>query len=177
MTTNGTLHTIDGRAALRFERQLAHPVEKVWKALTEPGQLIRWFPCSVNLDLRPGGKISFVFLDHNVDVPEGVEVPDLSEPLGGTVTELDPPRLFAYTWGDDLLRWELRPDERGCLLVFTHAFGTPNGAINQTIAARTAAGWHLCLDTLDFTLAGSDRWNDYFAAYVQALTPTPLPAT
>ena len=30
MNRNGTLHTIDGRSVLRFERRLAHPVEKVW---------------------------------------------------------------------------------------------------------------------------------------------------
>lgn len=37
-----------------------------------------------------------------------------------TITEYDPPRVLAYTWGDQLLRWELRPGERGgSVLVFT----------------------------------------------------------
>jgi uncharacterized protein YndB with AHSA1/START domain len=40
----GTLETIDGRPVLRFERRLPHFVERVWKALTEPGELAHWFP-------------------------------------------------------------------------------------------------------------------------------------
>lgn len=37
-----------------------------------------------------------------------------------TITEYDPPRVLAYTWGDQELRWELRPGESGgSVLVFT----------------------------------------------------------
>lgn len=37
-----------------------------------------------------------------------------------TITEYDPPRVLAYTWGDQMLRWELRPEEGGgSVLVFT----------------------------------------------------------
>lgn len=36
---NGRQHTIDGRPALVFERYLAHPVERVWRAVTEPREL------------------------------------------------------------------------------------------------------------------------------------------
>jgi len=32
--------------------------------------------------------------------------------MDGVIIELEPPRLFAFSWGDDLLRWELRPDTR-----------------------------------------------------------------
>src|SRR5439155_20424380 len=37
-TVNGTLWTEQGRQVLRFERRLAHPVEKVWRAITEPAE-------------------------------------------------------------------------------------------------------------------------------------------
>ena len=33
---DGTLETRDGRHVLRYERRLAHPVERVWAALTQP---------------------------------------------------------------------------------------------------------------------------------------------
>jgi hypothetical protein len=36
----GTLETIDGRPALRFERRNSHSVERVWRALTDPSELI-----------------------------------------------------------------------------------------------------------------------------------------
>src|SRR3712207_7693038 len=48
--------------------------------------------------------------------------------LDGVITELEPPRVFAYSWGDDLLRWELRPAGDGCLLILTHTFDDRAGA-------------------------------------------------
>ena len=45
--TDGTLETIDGRRALRFERRLPHPPERVWRAVTEPAELARWFVAPV----------------------------------------------------------------------------------------------------------------------------------
>ena len=38
-----TQQTVDGRPALRFERRLKHSVERVWRAVTEPAELARWF--------------------------------------------------------------------------------------------------------------------------------------
>ncbi len=46
--TDGTLETIDGRPALRFDRTLAHSVERVWRAITEPTELERWFPAAAD---------------------------------------------------------------------------------------------------------------------------------
>ena len=45
---DGTLETIDGRPALRFERTLAHSVERVWRAISEPAELERWFPAAAD---------------------------------------------------------------------------------------------------------------------------------
>src|SRR3954467_8673001 len=39
---DGTLETRDGRHVMRYERRLAHPVERVWAALTEPSELSGW---------------------------------------------------------------------------------------------------------------------------------------
>jgi uncharacterized protein YndB with AHSA1/START domain len=134
----GSYATIDGRPALRFERRLGHPVEKVWRAVTDPAELGHWFPAEVEVDLRVGGTIAFVF--------PGGEGP----PGSGEVTELDPPRLFAFTWDGDALRFELSPDGAGCRLRFTHVFEQAD------TAARDAAGWHVCLDVLERRLAGED---------------------
>ena len=48
-----------GRPTLRFERRFKHPVEKVWKAITDPAELAYWFPMEVEGDLVPGGKLRF----------------------------------------------------------------------------------------------------------------------
>ena len=41
---DGTLVTVDDRHVIRFERRLDHAVERVWRAITEPGELSNWFP-------------------------------------------------------------------------------------------------------------------------------------
>ena len=40
---SGTQETIDGRPALRFVRHLPHSVDRVWRAISEPAELDRWF--------------------------------------------------------------------------------------------------------------------------------------
>lgn len=162
---NGTLHTVDGRYALRFERRIAHPVEKVWRAITESTELVQWFPAKVELELAVGGKVRWVFEGHETAGPEG------------TVNELDPPRLLEYTlgphvvgdvaFGEATLRFELHPDEMGCLLVFINTFA------DRPSAASFATGWQICLGALDMMLDGkpvevSDRTAELHDAYVEA---------
>jgi uncharacterized protein YndB with AHSA1/START domain len=134
-----TLTTVDGRPVLRIERRLSHPPEKVWRAITEPEHLSQWYPFrATELDLRIGGKIHF-------DDGQGTT-------MDAVVTELDPPRLFAFSEhapaemtreSDDLVRFELRPEDSGCVLVFTHIFD------DRYAAASYASGWQVCLDALE----------------------------
>jgi hypothetical protein len=52
---HGALIEIEGCAALRFERTLAHPPERVWSALVEREHLARWHPtpiCSTTASRR-----------------------------------------------------------------------------------------------------------------------------
>lgn len=154
---NGTLHTIDGRSVLRFERRLAHPVEKVWRAVTDPAEMAHWFPAIVEMDLRQDGRIQFRYSA------------DDAEPDVGTITELDPPRVFAFTWNGDPLRMELTPDGTGTRLVFTHTF------TDRPMAGSFATGWETCLGALDKTLAGPvegslikpERYAERHDAYVE----------
>jgi uncharacterized protein YndB with AHSA1/START domain len=137
-----TYQTIDQRPALRFERRIAHPVEAVWRAITDPDELEHWFPSSVEFDLTPGAEMIFTFREHTL--------PDGSNTMRGKLTDLDPPRLFAFHWGDDHLRFELEPTEEGTLLRFTALLDAKDKA------ARDAAGWHVCLDRLEQHLSGAD---------------------
>ena len=151
---NGSLHTVEGRPVLRFERRLAHPPDKVWRAITEPGHLSQWFPADIEGDRAPGAKLRFVFRDG-----EGPT-------MDGRITVFDPPRVLAYTWGDAQLHWELRPDGDGCLLIFTHTFD------DRPSAASFAAGWHGCLDALELLLDGkpvevANRWAELHEDYVE----------
>ncbi|HET6295941.1 MAG TPA: SRPBCC family protein [Kribbella sp.] len=139
---NETLTVADGRTQLRMERALAHPAEKVWRALTEPSELSRWFPAAVELDLRLDGPISFTFPDGEDDF---VEDPDNT----GVIRAFDPPRLLEYTWGVEVLRWELEPTADGCLLTLTATFDDRPGSASFT------SGWTICFDALDRVLGGS----------------------
>jgi hypothetical protein len=98
----------------------------------------------------------------------------------GEVTELEPPRRFAFTWGEEVLRFELEPDDGGgCRLRFTHLVS------DERQAARDAAGWHVCLDALERLLAGepaeqppagpTDEWEARYAEYAARGLPTGAP--
>jgi hypothetical protein len=71
-------------------------------------------------------------------------------PLEGEpeVTASEPPHLLELLWFGDALRFELRSDGDGCVLVFTHAFADPE------TAARSAAGWDRCFVRLVALLDG-----------------------
>ncbi|CCH33889.1 SRPBCC family protein [Actinosynnema sp. NPDC047251] len=124
------LRRVDGKPVLRFERVLRHPRHKVWRAVTDPAEFKHWFPAEVTVD---GTTLRFTFPDSE---------------SAGEVLELDPPNVFAFRWNSDVLRFELRPHDEGCLLVFTHALDA------EPAAGRTAAGWDTCLTALDASLDG-----------------------
>jgi uncharacterized protein YndB with AHSA1/START domain len=159
--------TIEDRPTLSFERRLPHPVDRVWRAITDPDELQHWFPTKVQADLRVGGDMTFTFEAHTL--------PDGSDTMPGKVTEFDPPRVFAFQWGEDHLRFELEPGDRrddGCLLRLTVALGI------RDKAARDAAGWHVCLDRLEARLgenSAGGEWRDYYDEYQRRGVPAGAP--
>jgi len=141
---NGTLETIDGRPALRFERRLPHSVDRVWRAITEPDELEAWFVA------RPEWK------------PEVGETFNAME-QDGEITDVEPPNLLAWNWGDELFRFELSPDGDGCLLVFTHVFD------DRKFGAQHATGWEVHFARLHSLLAGERLSQDEAMAEWAAL--------
>jgi uncharacterized protein YndB with AHSA1/START domain len=160
--TLATKHTIGGRPVLRFERRLEHPPEKVWRAITDPAELAHWFPATVETELRVGAPMRFTHKGADIDDP------------GGEIVEVDPPRLFVFHWGEDVLRWELLPDDGGCRLVFTHTLSGELPFGDELASARNAAGWDMCLDSLGARLDGRaaqedsmDEWFELNERYVE----------
>ena len=147
----GTYETIDGTPAVRFERVYPHAVDRVWRMITAPEELAAWFPTTVEVDLREGGAMRFTF--------PGGEM----EPMDGSVVELERPRVFAFLWGEELLRFDLAPEGDGCRLTLTHHIS------NADEAARNLAGWHVCLDKL----GGQDSdWQPYYEEYQRRGAPS-----
>jgi uncharacterized protein YndB with AHSA1/START domain len=176
MTSYGAYDTIENLPALSFERRLSHPVDVVWRAITESGELKHWFPCRVEVDaLGPGAAMMFTF--------DEMPLENMPMSMTGRVTEFDPPRRFAFTWGEDHLRFELEPvagAEDACMLRLTVLLDS------REKAARDGAGWHVCLDRLAGLLAGdegpaatgaSEDWRGLYEEYQRRGVPTgaPLP--
>ena len=164
----GSYTNTEDQPTLTFERRLSHPVDHVWRALTDPRELEHWFPSKVVVDeLAPGAEMTFEFENMPLDAPST---------MGGRVTDFDPPRLFAFYWGEDHLRFELEPDggADACTLSLTVQLET------REKAARDAAGWHVCLDRLGRRLRGAEPggredWRERYDEYQRRGVPAGAP--
>jgi uncharacterized protein YndB with AHSA1/START domain len=118
-------------------RELRHPREIVWQALTDPAQLREWAPFDADGSLgAPGSRVKLT----TVGAPS-LHVTET------TVTRADPPRLLEYNWGGFDMRWELEDTGDGTRLTLWTNIG-------HRFIAMGAAGWHICFDVLDRLLAG-----------------------
>ena len=154
------LQNLDGRYELRFRRTLAHPPEKVWRALTEPQHLRAWFPADIEGDRTEGARLHFVFRN------------DEGEPGDGHIRVYDPPRVLEFSWDEEILGVELEPEGDGTVVTFANTFDELGKA------ARDGAGWPTWLDLLGHELAGEkppwspvERWEEVHARYVERLGP------
>jgi uncharacterized protein YndB with AHSA1/START domain len=131
-------HAGDGdRWTLIFVRELRHSPQTVWAALTEPAQLREWAPYTADRDLGTTGEATLTMIDGE----EAVE-------LAATVLRAERPSLLEYSWGGDLLRWELAATAVGTRLTLRHTLE------DRAWVPKVAAGWHLCLVVAEHLLDG-----------------------
>ena len=112
-------------------RELHHPPEKVWQALTDPAHLREWAPFVTDGSLGTPGTVTLTW----VGTPK---------PLETTVTRADAPNVLEY----DDTRWELEAYGGGTRLTLWHK-------IDRRFVAWGAAGWHIAFDVLDRLLGGT----------------------
>jgi uncharacterized protein YndB with AHSA1/START domain len=141
----GPLLDEQGTASVVFRRVLAHPVQEVWAAVTEPRELEQWFMVKVTGTQSPGGLLEMRHAN-------GVSAT-------GRVLEWRPPRSYEYEWNlppgpsrpdgeASIVRWELTPVEGGTLLVLTHR------KLSRPAAEVFARGLSVFLDRLSAQLDG-----------------------
>jgi uncharacterized protein YndB with AHSA1/START domain len=71
--------------------ELPQPVERVWRAISDPAEIRRWFPNeSATLDVRPGGTGELVWDIDGKEFRTGVEVHEVVEPV-----------RFVWSWGHE----------------------------------------------------------------------------
>jgi uncharacterized protein YndB with AHSA1/START domain len=153
----GTLEQASTGWRLRFTRELDHPAERVWRAITEARHLAAWFPMRIQGDWVVGGQLTFAD-------PDGQDLE-----FTGKVLAYQPPSVLEFSWGPDVLRLEIAARGAGCTLTLLDTFDELGKA------ARDAAGWHVCLDLLAAHLDGGPEpgpgWPELNQDYVQAFGP------
>jgi uncharacterized protein YndB with AHSA1/START domain len=134
--------------AIELEMQIAAPPERVFQAITDPSQLLRWWGqqgmyhgtkwCT---DVRPGGQWRC----------EGVSDADGSGfHVEGEYLEVDPPRLLVYTWISSwcgalktVVRWQLDPVADGTRIRLHHSgfTGAPESAKGHYAGWQRVLSW------------------------------------
>ena len=168
----GELTHVHGKPALRFERRYAQPIERVWRAVSDPDEMSSWFPSNVEGERAVGADLAFVDDAQRAAARAAGEPTRADGPVfRGRVVAWEPTHLFSFTWGAELLRFELFADGDGTRLVFVHVLS------HQSIAARNGSGWHHCLDALERALGAGPRadesaeWRDVYDDYLDRMGP------
>lgn len=155
MDEYGTLTAAD---AVRFERLLPGPIERVWAFLTESDKRATWLAAGP-MELRVGGGVELRF--HNSDlsptpevVPEKYRHYEDGGRVGFTarVTRCEAPHVLSHTWAGDAgveseVTYELTPRGDKVLLVLTH-----RRIGGRKMMLSVSGGWHTHLDILSARL-------------------------
>ena len=96
------------------EREMPHPAEKIWRALTTSALIAEWL-METDFEAKPGHRFQF----------RAKPVPGWTGVTNCEVIEIDPPRRLAYRWGDGsesesglktIVTWTLTPTAGGTLV-------------------------------------------------------------
>ncbi|MGB3502045.1 MAG: SRPBCC family protein [Mesorhizobium sp.] len=156
------------RDAIRLERVLPGPPERVWAYLTEGDKRAQWF-CGGSTLTKKGQNATLLFQHTNITAeptPEKYKGMD-DAPFKSEVTVLawDPPRELAYTWpeGDDIseVTFSLSPQGNDTRLVLTHRRIGSNAYL-----ISFSGGWHAHFSALAQVLEG-EKPNGFWAEVAQ----------
>ncbi len=167
------------KGAVRFERLLPGPLERVWQYLTD-SQLRGTWLATGTMEPRTDGTVTLHFrhqdlTDHNEATPPKYKSMENGHTMVGRVTRWEPPRRLAYTWdGDSEVAFDLEPRGKDVLLTLTQ----------RRLASRdemisVSSGWHSHLEILMERLRGETsapfwpRIEQYGREYTQRLGEKP----
>jgi uncharacterized protein YndB with AHSA1/START domain len=131
---------------LVIEREMAHPVEKIWRALTEGPLIEEWL---MSNDFKP-------LVGHRFTL-RTTPVPGWSGIIECEVLVVEPNARLAYSWGalgvGTTVTFTLTPTAGGTLLRMEQAGFGPDQDANYKGATY---GWRKFLDNLERVVGGLD---------------------
>jgi uncharacterized protein YndB with AHSA1/START domain len=127
--------------------------ERVFRALTETDELVRWFPSGADSDARTGGSFEYRY--------EFPEEPARNHSYRGAYHEISPNERVSYPWsgklGETRVDVELRPSDDGTELTLRHS-GWGEGSEWKESLETHREGWGFFLENLKGYLErGEDR--------------------
>ncbi len=137
--------TIEATRSLIFERQMRHPPEKVWKALTQSWLIAEWLMPN-DFKAEVGHRFAF----------RATPMPGWSGIANCEVITVDEPHRLAYRWGDGtesasgmktVVTWTLTPQADGGTLVRLEQSGFRRK--DQFAHERMGSGWPGVLERLE----------------------------
>ncbi len=165
--SKGTITVKEEYTTLKYERRLSHPRDIVWKAITDPKELVGWMNTKAVIDGRNGGTIDFV------NTFSGFHT-------AGRILIWNPVSVFEHEWhispnpslpngeSESIIRWELKQGgDSDTLLTLTHS------SLTKLTSSWFAPGWHAYLDRLEASLDNEvlPDWTRRFAE-VKELYPS-----
>jgi uncharacterized protein YndB with AHSA1/START domain len=135
-----TAHDADTRSVV-IEREMPHPPEKVWRALTEGPLIEKWL---MKNDFQP-------VVDHRFQLRADWGSVDCQ------ILAVEPNKTLTYTWAayglESVVTWTLSPTSTGTHLRMVHS----GFLLDQQQAYQGAkAGWKQFMGALETVVAGLD---------------------
>ncbi len=134
---------------LKKQQQYAHPISKVWAAITEQEQISAWF-IKCNFKAEQGYRYSLISENDNC------------EQVSGIIQKVSPVNELVYSWivagsnVETIVSWTLQENNDGTLLTLEHSgiskYPTEETAIKYFESFD--GGWDKCIDSLNSYLAG-----------------------
>ena len=159
-------------ATLTIQRLLPGPIERVWAYLTESDLRRQWLAAG-EMEMKVGAPVELVWRNDELTNPPGQRPPGFPDEhrMQSRITELDPPRKLAITWGSTGgVSFELEPKGNDVLLTVIHRRVTDRATL-----LNVSGGWHMHLDILVARMTGKepapfwDGWSRLKKEYEQRL--------
>jgi uncharacterized protein YndB with AHSA1/START domain len=131
------------------EREMPHPPEKIWRALTQPHLIEAWL---MKNDFKPDVGHRFTF--------RAKPVPGWSGVTNCTVLRIESPHLLSYSWGDGtestsglktVVTWTLTPKDGGTLVRMEHSGFRPE---DEAGYRGMGSGWPRIVERLEGVAGG-----------------------